>query len=404
MKKTSPTPMVAKSGQKIRLDDITTKVISDPHKNDTHTLLKGYIGKSSLEKHIRVYFDIQLNNFIEVPVSGVAHCMELSATESPLGGSLLWIERSASIVFGKPQDKERPIIKFLEGDIYTAYLNKNGHIKQNHQGSLDTTFTADGSCLTLGACVTICPTTNPPCGTTEFCFTRFCPSQYCPTTDACFTQSFCPTVPACLQVMATEIPCTTIGPCHTMSCPVTSFNCPSHDINCPPPVTADGTCQTVSGCPTSGCPTGSQCNTSSCPSQPCPSNSCIPTNGCFTQSFGCPTSLANCNTSLCTQAACPTRGCQTQSCTSTCPSNGHGCTILCPGLTQSNCPGTTTFNCPGQTLHCPGTTQVGCPTLLGCHRTQLCSGSCPTLSCHMQGMFMPNDWGVFNPYYYFGHK
>src|SRR5689334_24484647 len=85
----------AGSGGNIRLDEFVGKVVSDPAQPPNALLLIGYLGASSEDGHVRLYFDAQLNDYIEIPETAILHTMEVPREQSVLGGSLVWLKRDA---------------------------------------------------------------------------------------------------------------------------------------------------------------------------------------------------------------------------------------------------------------------------------------------------------------------
>ncbi len=101
---------------KIRYDEWIKAV--RPNAADTSDpliVLEGFIGKSNVDKHIRVYSDEALSQFIEVLESDIIHCIDLK--DSPLGGSKLWLNAEAVYTYGDPAAKKRQKASFLHGDL-----------------------------------------------------------------------------------------------------------------------------------------------------------------------------------------------------------------------------------------------------------------------------------------------
>lgn len=107
-------------------DDWVGAVRPDPRNTDKLTLVQGFIGQSSEAGHIRVYSDESLNSFVEVPESAIVYAQKLSATESSLGGSKLWLRSDSVVTFGDPKSANRPKSTFLEGDIMHQYAAFGG--------------------------------------------------------------------------------------------------------------------------------------------------------------------------------------------------------------------------------------------------------------------------------------
>jgi hypothetical protein len=241
----------------IRNDEIVSKIVSDPSKPERLILLRGYIGETGNKDYIRLYFDIELNNFIDIPMEGIVFNKELSLEQSPFGGSYLWVKRSTVYLYGNPSVAERPKASFLQGDIYAEYLKRRNSYQRgrSHKPNYNYyTLSCPYPNITLG------------CHPTEFC-TGDCHTEFCPATSDCPTHDYCPppvtvgceTVDCpppptidCGGKYVTQGICTTIGLCHTLNfCPATSDGCYSV-LACPDPITFS--CETVN-CQTVGCET-----------------------------------------------------------------------------------------------------------------------------------------------------
>src|SRR5579863_3140787 len=104
-----------------RLDEFVSKIVTDPKQPPNVLSLFGYLGASSQAAHIRLYFDPQLSDWIDIPEDAILFSQAIHKEQSPLGGSLVWIMRDAEVIHaavGAGQLKA----KFLEGRIQRDYL------------------------------------------------------------------------------------------------------------------------------------------------------------------------------------------------------------------------------------------------------------------------------------------
>ena len=101
-------------------DDFVARLVKDPTDPPSLLLLRGYLGASSEEGHVRLYLDEELSRYVEIPKEAIRHARELSPQQSPLGGSLLWIDREADLMHGKA-GVEPGVSSFLEGWIEDEY-------------------------------------------------------------------------------------------------------------------------------------------------------------------------------------------------------------------------------------------------------------------------------------------
>ncbi len=112
---------MAKQQKKIRYDEFVSAVRPDPYANENLKVLEGFVGKSTMEGHCRLYLDESLNNFIEIPEDDIVFAVEAEKNESALGGSRLWVKENTLFTYGDPKLRNRPQSSFLEGDLMEAY-------------------------------------------------------------------------------------------------------------------------------------------------------------------------------------------------------------------------------------------------------------------------------------------
>ncbi|MFN0175146.1 MAG: hypothetical protein ACKVU0_10895 [Saprospiraceae bacterium] len=112
---------MATKSQGVRFDAFVENARPDPKSTEKLVLLQGYIGKSDLAGHIRVYSDPELSDFIELPEKDICYADPISTEEDPLGGSRLWVRQTTVFTAGDPNQSNRVKASFLEGDIVKAF-------------------------------------------------------------------------------------------------------------------------------------------------------------------------------------------------------------------------------------------------------------------------------------------
>lgn len=98
MAKSEETSKAAAADQRQRAqwnDDWVGKLVTEPGSIPDVTVVTGYIGTAAEDEFIRIYLDPQLQQSMDIPVDAIVHREEIPKTNSPLGGSHLWILRSA---------------------------------------------------------------------------------------------------------------------------------------------------------------------------------------------------------------------------------------------------------------------------------------------------------------------
>jgi hypothetical protein len=111
--------------RKIKLDDVTAKVVADPKNAGDAVLATGFLGDSSDSNHIRIYWDASMASYIDVAAEDIIHTEPLPKEQSPLGGSYIWLKRSA---FGLSAGQGgNPMTgRFFEGPLMAAYGQQFG--------------------------------------------------------------------------------------------------------------------------------------------------------------------------------------------------------------------------------------------------------------------------------------
>lgn len=89
--------------------------------------LFGYIGEGTQEDTIKIYFDPNLSSHLEVKKDDILHHIKLTKTQSPLGGSYVWIDKATEYLYGTPYTSQKDVLEAqqqFQGDIYQRYVNE----------------------------------------------------------------------------------------------------------------------------------------------------------------------------------------------------------------------------------------------------------------------------------------
>src|SRR5215471_4872414 len=105
---------------KVRLDAFTSKVVPDPKNPSESLLLTGFLGESSESKQTRIYWDASMGSYVDVDTADIIHSEPLPKEQSPLGGSYIWVKRSAEVSMGSMGGSTAKG-KFFQGPLMTAY-------------------------------------------------------------------------------------------------------------------------------------------------------------------------------------------------------------------------------------------------------------------------------------------
>lgn len=75
-----------------------SSIVRDPGKLPRLRVIRGYVGESGQKNHVRIYLNLELRHYVDVPADGIAHSQD--APELPLGGTYVWIREEAKISHG----------------------------------------------------------------------------------------------------------------------------------------------------------------------------------------------------------------------------------------------------------------------------------------------------------------
>lgn len=72
-------------------------------------LINGFIGTSKSDRHLRVYLDVELKRFVDVPTKDVLHFEDFRSQHSSTSSVVLWVNEKAKIAhFGNWFASEDP--------------------------------------------------------------------------------------------------------------------------------------------------------------------------------------------------------------------------------------------------------------------------------------------------------
>jgi hypothetical protein len=268
------------------------RLVKDPRHPPDTILLQGFVGASAEAGHTRLYSDAQLTSWVDIPNEAVLHTEEISKDQSPLGGSYVWIDRSAQVVPGRAE-RARVEARYLEGAVVQENLAAT---QPGFAGAgVPSPITAPPICAAPSVVLPACPTNSVICQPSPS-VVRPCPTMIdgcghpslpiicqasvvipCPT-----QQVTCPTRPAVCHPSLPIIcqPSVVIQcPTHQVTCPTQPAICghPSAVIICQPSVLIQCVTQPVHCAPSVAIPCQS---IPACPSVAgCPSIACVPGGG-----------------------------------------------------------------------------------------------------------------------------
>jgi hypothetical protein len=103
---------------KIEFDALAEKMVPDPATIPDSVALAGFVGRSAEEGNIRLYVDAGFRSYYEISVSDILHSQQLPTTQSPLGGSVVYVRGGAPL--RRVQVSTEIEARFLEGPMSSA--------------------------------------------------------------------------------------------------------------------------------------------------------------------------------------------------------------------------------------------------------------------------------------------
>ena len=86
-----------KQTNKIEFDALAEKLAPDPSTSPDHVELAGFVGRSAEDGKIRLYVDSTFRSYYEISNSDILHTEQLPTTQSPLGGSVVFVKGGAPL-------------------------------------------------------------------------------------------------------------------------------------------------------------------------------------------------------------------------------------------------------------------------------------------------------------------
>ena len=78
-------------------DALAEKMAPEPATIADSVALTGFVGRSAEDGSIRLYVDTSFRNYYEISTSDILHSQQLPTTQSPLGGSVVYVKGDASL-------------------------------------------------------------------------------------------------------------------------------------------------------------------------------------------------------------------------------------------------------------------------------------------------------------------
>jgi hypothetical protein len=112
------------SAPKIEIDALTEKLVPDPLTIPDSVALAGFVGRSAEDGNIRLYVDPSFRNYYEISISDILHNEQLPTTQSPLGGSVVYVKGGAPL--RRVQVSTEIEARFLQGPMSSTGVGAVG--------------------------------------------------------------------------------------------------------------------------------------------------------------------------------------------------------------------------------------------------------------------------------------
>jgi hypothetical protein len=105
-------------------DDLVAELVPDPTKLPEVVVLRGYLGKSARARFSRLYVNLNFTEYVEVADEDVVATRALPANHNPLGGTVLWVKRNATLLRATVCSAQEHAA-FLTGEITASALRRS---------------------------------------------------------------------------------------------------------------------------------------------------------------------------------------------------------------------------------------------------------------------------------------
>jgi hypothetical protein len=80
----------------LREDEFVLNVVHDPREPPDVLFFMGFIGRAPEQGETRIYLDVQLAAYVDLPSGEILYAEPLPRSQSPVGGHYLWVLRNAA--------------------------------------------------------------------------------------------------------------------------------------------------------------------------------------------------------------------------------------------------------------------------------------------------------------------
>jgi hypothetical protein len=109
--------------QNLKIHELARELIKKVDNPPNLVMLIGYIGESKSQDRVRLYLNLNFDEYVEVLRKDIRHTKEADKDMIEFGGTCIWVDKTATITHTKLQASEVRA-EFLKGTISTSYLRE----------------------------------------------------------------------------------------------------------------------------------------------------------------------------------------------------------------------------------------------------------------------------------------
>jgi hypothetical protein len=105
-------------------DELIEELVPDPAQPPNVVGLDGYIGRSSLPEHTRLYRDLSASYWLDIPTGSISHARTVDVEGKFHPISVVWVERDAVVRPGATGTDDQVLVDFLSGEFTAGRLTE----------------------------------------------------------------------------------------------------------------------------------------------------------------------------------------------------------------------------------------------------------------------------------------
>lgn len=92
-------PSKKKCEKRVRIEpqEFVSAIVTNEKKPPRLKIVRGFVGKSSKKECIRIYLDVELRRYVDVPEESIVHAEVIPKTVMPLGCAYVWVHEDTRI-------------------------------------------------------------------------------------------------------------------------------------------------------------------------------------------------------------------------------------------------------------------------------------------------------------------